>query len=303
MLKLIILGSITEDTIYTHPDFVTRSIGGVPIYAASVAQALGEKIGIVSKVGTDFHVKNLKVINSFDADLTGFKIIGPSSMKFENIYSESGKRTQHILSVSDKITFEDIPKQYYNSSCIHLGPVFNEINEELISQVKKAFDFISLEGQGFTRGNKANSKKVILHPWLDYEKYLPKLNLLKVDDLELKSITNSKKLTEAIDKALATGLELLVITRAHKGAIIYHKKKRFDIPAIPTKVVDATGAGDTFITAFLLEYLKTKDCYYSGLIAATAAAFKISFSGPIPKYNRKDILSKLKSVYPDFHEK
>ncbi|MHA1737174.1 MAG: PfkB family carbohydrate kinase [Candidatus Heimdallarchaeota archaeon] len=303
MPKLIILGSITEDTNYTHPDTVKQYIGGVPIYAASAAQALGEKIGIVSKVGTDFHIKNLKVINSFEADLTGFKITGPTSMKFENFYSESGKRTQHILSVSDKITFEDIPKQYFNSSGIHLGPVFNEINEKLISQVRDSFDFVSLEGQGFTRGKKDNSKKIILHPWLDYEKYLPKLDVLKVDDLELKGITDSTKLEEAIDKTLATGLELLVITRAHKGAIIYHKKKRIDIPAIPTQVVDATGAGDTFITAFLLEYLKTKDCYYSGLIAATAAAFKISFSGPIPKYNRQDILTKLKLIYPDFQEK
>ncbi|MHA1126351.1 MAG: carbohydrate kinase family protein [Candidatus Heimdallarchaeota archaeon] len=303
MARIIILGSITEDTIYTHPDTVTQFIGGVPIYAASVAKALGEKIGIVSKVGTDFHIKNLKVINSLDADLTGFKITGQSSMKFENVYSETGKRTQNILSVSDKIVFEDIPKQYFNTSCIHLGPVFNEISEKLISQVRESFDFVSLDGQGFTRGQKENSKKIILHPWLDYETFLPKLDVLKVDDLELKGITGSTKLDEAIDKALATGIELLVITKAHKGAIIYHKKKRYDIPVIPVDVVDATGAGDTFITAFLLEYLKTKDCYYSGLIAATAAAFKISFSGPIPTYNRQDILTKLKSIYPDFEEK
>lgn len=303
MVRLIVLGSITEDTIYTHPDIVTQSIGGVPIYAASVAKALDEKIGIVSKVGTDFHVKYLKEINALEADLTGFKITGQTSMKFENFYSKSGKRTQQILSVSDKITFEDIPKQYFNSSCIHLGPVFNEINEKLISEVREAFDFVSLEGQGFTRGKKENSKKIILHPWLDYEEFLPKLNVLKVDDLELKGITGSAKLEEAIDKALATGLELLVITRAHKGAIIFHKEKRYDIPAIPTEVVDATGAGDTFITAFLLEYLKTNDCYYSGLIAAAAASFKISFSGPNPTYNRQDILTKLKSIYSDFEEK
>ena len=303
MFQLIVLGSITEDIIRTPPDNVAHFIGGVPIYAASVAKALGEQIGIVSKVGTDFHIKNLKVINSLEADLTGFKIIGQSSMKFENIYAVNGKRTQNILSVSDKITFDDIPKEYFKTECIHLGPVFNEVDEKFISQVRASFKFVSLDGQGFTRGKKENSNQVVLHPWLDYEKFLPKLDVLKVDDFELKGITESTKLDEAIDKALATGLELLVITRAHKGSIIYYRKKRFDIPAIPTEVVDATGAGDTFITAFLLEYLKTKDCYYSGLVAATAAAYKISFSGPIPTYDRQDILTKLKSIYPDFQEK
>ena len=303
MVKLVVLGSITEDIIRTPPDNVENFIGGVPIYAASVAKALGEPIGIVSKVGTDFHVKNLKVINSLEADLTGFKITGSGSMKFENIYAESGKRTQNVLSISDNITFEDIPKQYFNSPCIHLGPVFNEINEELITRVTDTFDFVSLDGQGFTRSKKENSKKVVHQTWVDYKEFLPLLNVLKVDDLELKGLIGTKSLKDATEKALTTGLELLIITRAHKGAIIYHKDERFDIPAVPTTVVDATGAGDTFITAFLFEYQKTKDCYYSGLIAAAAASFKISFSGPIPNYTRDDILAKLHSIYPKFKEK
>ncbi|MHA1220402.1 MAG: carbohydrate kinase family protein, partial [Candidatus Heimdallarchaeota archaeon] len=138
--------------------------------------------------------------------------------------------------------------------------------------------------------------------WMKYEEYLPLIDILKVDDAELKGLTGSTTMKEATARALSFGIKFLIITRAHKGAIIYHKTKRYDISAVPTAIVDETGAGDTFITAFLIEYLRTKDCHYSAMIAASTAAFKISNSGPIPNYSRTDILAKLQTIYPNFIE-
>ncbi|NHJ87184.1 MAG: hypothetical protein FK734_17100 [Asgard group archaeon] len=303
MIPLIVIGSITEDIIITPHEQPKHFIGGVPIYAAATAKALGQTIGIVSKVGTDFQLKNLKLINSLEPDLNGFKITGQHSMRFENKYNRKGKRSQKILSISDKITIKDIPDIYSNVPCVHLGPVFNELDETFIDEIRPKYDLISLDGQGFTRSHDKNHEKVILKPWENYEDYLPKIDILKVDDLEIKSITATNNLDKAIDKVLDTKIKLLVITLASDGAIIYSNNERFDIPAIPTKVVDETGAGDTFITAFLLEYLRTKDCYYSGLVAATAASFKIATSGPLPTYSREDIIVKLKSIQPEFEDK
>lgn len=294
-MNIIVMGSITEDIIKTPSSKPNRFIGGVPVYAASVATALNKRIGIVSKVGMDFPIKYLKLLKKFNADLTGFTISGRTSMRFKNCYDSNGQRSQRLLSISEPISIKDIPNQYYNIPVIHLGPVFNEINVELLSKVREIFKIVSLDGQGFTRNVEEKSKRIILEPWLHYEDYLPKIDILKVDDAELKSITSTTTLEEGIERVLETGLKLLVITQAHKGAIIYKGKKRYDIPAFPTKVVDATGAGDTFIIAFLFEYLRTKDCYNSGLFAAATAAFKISTAGPIPKYNRSDIIRRLRN--------
>ncbi len=302
MLDLIVLGSITEDLIIT-PKEEKRFIGGVPVYAAATAQVLKATLGIVSKVGVDFHLRNLDVLNSFNADLNGFKIDGQTSMKFENKYSAKGKRTQKLLSTSEKISFDDIPESYIHTSCIHLGPVFNEIDTDLLLKVRDHFKLVSLDGQGFTRSVEKGSKKIVLKPWLDYSEYLPLIDVLKVDDTELMGITATTNLDDAINLALKTKLKFLVITRAHNGAIIFHNEQRYDIPAVPTTIIDETGAGDTFITAFLLEYLRTEDCYYSALIAACTASYKIAHLGPMPNYTKDDIIIKLKSIYPDFIEK
>ncbi|MBD3191701.1 MAG: hypothetical protein GF308_13720 [Candidatus Heimdallarchaeota archaeon] len=301
-MKIVVVGSITEDVIKTPSSKLNRFIGGVPVYAASVATALNEWIGVVSKVGLDFPVKNLRLLKKFNADLAGLKISGNTSMRFENRYDSTGVRTQRLLSSSEPISIKDLPSQYYNTPIIHLGPVFNEIDVELLSQVRGHFKIISLDGQGFTRTVAEQGQRIVLEPWLHYEDYLPKIDILKVDDTELKSITSANTLQEGVEKVLETGLKLLVITRAHKGAIIYQGKKRYDIPAFPTKVADATGAGDTFITAFLFEYFRTKDSYNSGLFAAATASFKISTAGPIPRYNRSDVLARLRE-FPLIQEK
>jgi len=51
--------------------------------------------------------------------------------------------------------------------------------------------------------------------------------------------------------ALAGGARMAVVTRGAAGAIATDGGQWFDQPAIPTKVVDTTGAGDAFIGGFI----------------------------------------------------
>jgi sugar/nucleoside kinase (ribokinase family) len=304
MIKLVVVGSITEDLILMPKQKEKQSIGGTPIYVTAAAKALGESVGIVSKVGTDFQVKNLKLIQNLGADLNGFQISGKTSMRFKNKYNTKGYRSQELLSISsEKINFNDIPRVYLDIPWIHLGPVYHEIESDFIYEAYQNYEFVSLDVQGFIRSTKGSNGKVIHKPWNNFEELIPHLSLLKVDDFELKSMVGTTKLNKAIDTVLATGLNHLVITRAHQGAIIYQAGKRHDIPALPTKVVDETGAGDTFITAYIFEYLKTKDCYYAGLIAASTAAHNIATPGPLVNYSREDIVNKITTNIPDFKEK
>ena len=152
----------------------------------------------------------------------------------------SGVYTEYdgeLLLNSKKIRFNDIPKVYYAVPCIHLGPVFNEIDPGLIDELRDVFKIISLEGQGFTRSTDSKDGSIVLKPWVDYKDYFHKIDILKVDDFELKGIIGTNRLKEAIDLALATGLQTLVITRAHKGAIIYHEGRRYDISAYQLKLL------------------------------------------------------------------
>ncbi|OHA67650.1 MAG: hypothetical protein A3D59_03735 [Candidatus Wildermuthbacteria bacterium RIFCSPHIGHO2_02_FULL_47_17] len=52
---------------------------------------------------------------------------------------------------------------------------------------------------------------------------------------------------------------VIVVTKGPLGAVATEGKRMFTIPIIKTKVVDRTGAGDSFCSGFLSEFIRTKN--------------------------------------------
>jgi fructokinase len=53
--------------------------------------------------------------------------------------------------------------------------------------------------------------------------------------------------------ALATGGRVVVLTQGPKGAVAYLEGKQLAVPAAPARVLDPTGAGDSFFAALVAE--------------------------------------------------
>ena len=53
----------------------------------------------------------------------------------------------------------------------------------------------------------------------------------------------------AADRLLSYGLELVVVTLAERGCVVYARGQTIREPGIPVTVVDVTGAGDTFCSS------------------------------------------------------
>jgi nucleoside kinase len=64
-----------------------------------------------------------------------------------------------------------------------------------------------------------------------------------------------------------------IITRGGKGASVYAKNTRVDVPAYQTKVVDASGAGDAFNAGFMAGHLRGYDIYESVKLGNATASF------------------------------
>jgi D-beta-D-heptose 7-phosphate kinase/D-beta-D-heptose 1-phosphate adenosyltransferase len=86
---------------------------------------------------------------------------------------------------------------------------------------------------------------------------------VKINELEYSKI-----------KSECTGL---IVTRGAKGASVIH----YDIecPAPSVEVSDVTGAGDTFLAALTVEYLKTKDIAQAVKFAVDASAVTVQHLG------------------------
>ena len=81
-------------------------------------------------------------------------------------------------------------------------------------------------------------------------------------------------------QAMAEMLDALIITMGNKGAVIYGKEQRFEIPTAETSsVTDPTGCGDAFRAGLLYGLMNGMDWETTGRIASLMGAIKIEKPG------------------------
>jgi len=108
------------------------------------------------------------------------------------------------------------------------------------------------------------------------------VDILFANEDEIKSLFLQDNFDDAIS-AISKHVEIAVITRSEKGAVIISKGETIKIDAVPVdNVVDTTGAGDQFAAGFLYGFTEDKPLEECGKLGAIAASEVISHIGPRP---------------------
>lgn len=96
---------------------------------------------------------------------------------------------------------------------------------------------------------------------------------------------------DAAVEAVRGKVDIAVLTRSEKGAVIVTPKETITVKAHPVKkVVDTTGAGDLFAAGFLHGLAQRKPLGECGRIAAICAAEIISHVGARPEAKLADLI-------------
>lgn len=88
--------------------------------------------------------------------------------------------------------------------------------------------------------------------------FLPYANIVKLSDDELEFVTGCRDEREAAQNLFAGNCRLMLITKGGDGSSVYTPHAEAHCPAIDTKVVDTTGAGDSFAGSFLFQLVRDK---------------------------------------------
>jgi sugar/nucleoside kinase (ribokinase family) len=117
------------------------------------------------------------------------------------------------------------------------------------------------------------------------------IDVLFANEEEITALMQSGDLEAAIAE-VAPSVPTLVVTRAERGALAISKGERAEVPAEPVaRVVDTTGAGDTFTSGFLAGRLQGRSLADSLTMGAICAAECISHVGPRPEADLKALVS------------
>ncbi len=83
-------------------------------------------------------------------------------------------------------------------------------------------------------------------------KLLKKVNIYVANDQEASDLSGETNLIKAAKHLRSFGPRMILIKKGEHGVLFYSDQYIFSLPAYPTeKVVDPTGAGDTFAGGFM----------------------------------------------------
>lgn len=88
--------------------------------------------------------------------------------------------------------------------------------------------------------------------------FLVYADIIKISDEELEFITGYTKIEDALPELFSHRAKYIVYTMGADGAAVYTKEKKVTVPGYRVEVRDTTGAGDSFIGAFLYRILKDR---------------------------------------------
>jgi len=232
--EYICVGHITQD----HSPSGT-SLGGTAIYSSLTARALGKQPAIVTNCAPDLDC------SAIPKDIPVIKNTSSKTTTFENQYTSLGRR-QIIQSVADPITLEAIPREWLSTPIIHLGPVANEVDPEIIYHQKATI--VGLTPQGWHRGWDLDGN-VSFISWPRAKDILPEASAVIVSREDISD--------EETWQVYKKNCRILVVTYGSEGCLVRHRNKERHFSAPEYKEVDPTGVGDIFAAAFFIKLFET----------------------------------------------
>ncbi|GBQ93998.1 sugar kinase [Acetobacter nitrogenifigens DSM 23921 = NBRC 105050] len=107
------------------------------------------------------------------------------------------------------------------------------------------------------------------------------IDILFANEDEICSLYQTESFEDAATQA-SRDASFVVLTRSEKGSVIIRDGERTNIAAVPTTVVDTTGAGDAYAAGFLAGLTAGRSMEESGRLASVAASEVISHFGARP---------------------
>jgi fructokinase len=108
------------------------------------------------------------------------------------------------------------------------------------------------------------------------------VDILFANEAELLSLYETTDFAAAL-AALRQEVAIAAVTRSEKGSVVIAGTETAEVAAVPTKVVDTTGAGDAYAAGFLAAHAKGLPLAERGRWGSVAAAEAISHFGARPQ--------------------
>lgn len=292
-MNVAVLGPICKDRVIIDNQYSDQP-GGVPYYTGSALESLGVDVTIFASCSNDdsylLNLINAKKINHIPTTDT---------INFINKYADHNLDQRHQKAVyqSDLVRNNAVLSNNFSKfDYVVLGTLLQEnLSEEFMKVLYSNNTKTFLTGQGLisTINNKAEVIKKIPE---NIQPILSSLDYLLADKQELLFLSNSDDLSSAVEILQDQGVKNFLVTDGKQGSHLFINEEIFTILAYPpTKTVDPTGAGDSYLAGFIKAQELFSDTLQQGQFAAMTATMAIEEKGPFNK-STEEVLKRLERV-------
>lgn len=240
--SILAVGSLAFDTIETPTGKVDSVLGGSVNYF-SIAASFYSKIQVVGVVGEDFPKSHLDWLTSRKIDASGVQIAKGKTFHWVGSYDQQmneAKTLSTFLNVFEHFDPKLNPAQK-SAPYVFLANIDPVLQQRVLDQAKD-HRLVACDSMNFWITGKPEEIK----------KTLSRVDILSINEGEARLLANDSNINRAAHYIRSLGPQVLVIKRGEYGACLFTPVGSFFTSAYPVdKVVDPTGAGDSFAGAFM----------------------------------------------------
>ncbi len=250
-MAILVVGSVAFDTMETPSGRRDRCLGGAATFFA-LAASYFTQVRVIGVVGEDFGPEEERAFIRRNIDTRGIEHVPGKSFFWSGSYMKNLNEAQTLnteLNVFQSFS-PKIPAAYQDSEYLFLANIDPVLQEDVRRQMPKAKLVCGDTMNYWIRDHAENLARV-----------LKGLDVLLINDTEVKMLAKDNNLVQAAHRVLDMGPKALVVKHGEYGATAFFCDRSFPgeavtvpfrAPALPlAEVVDPTGAGDSFAGGFV----------------------------------------------------
>jgi len=283
-MRIAVLGSVVQDTIYPPDGGEIKSTGGIYYTISFLANLLDPDSIIypICNIGYDFYEEFLDIIKGFN------------NVKTEGLYRVNEKNNKVILKYYDKETREEIATEvvpplsfekvepFLGCDVLLLNFISGfELTLETQKRIKdQSKAFLYMDFHSLALGRDKNGRR-FYRTLKDWQEWISSVDFLQMNEKEAESLAERdlKSLRDYEDfgrSLFSLGIKGLNLTLGSEGSLLFWlEDRRIRVKKLHAlaleRVADVTGCGDAFAAGFICKYWESKDplkaARYANLVA------------------------------------
>lgn len=256
-----------------------QTLGSSSAILAHNLSILGTQVGFTTRVGPDAMGQiALEYLRSAGVDLS--RVSASKTTTGVTLLLPHG-RERHILTYPGtmfELTYADLDLEFFKSaSHFHMSSLY--LHRGLLPDAARLFR--EMKAAGLTTSLDTNDDPD--DTWLLLDEIFPHVDIFLPNRQEACRIAQTENVDEAIGK-LAARVPILVVKMGADGALLRKGKEELRAPGEKVQVVDTVGAGDSFDSGFLHQFLKGAHLHDCLKFGNRAAAFSTTAAGGVEAF-------------------